>query len=127
MGGDITVTSILCQGSIFLFEIPVEPAEVAAGIGQIAPKKLIGLDPELAATGSVSSEQLAGLPLELINQLQNAVQEGEKDRLDVLIQSVQAYDKDAAAGLKTHAENYEYDDLTLLFAEAQYRKTKNNQ
>jgi hypothetical protein len=51
------------------------------------------------------------------------VQEGEKDRLDALIQSVQAYDKDAAAGLKNHAENYEYDDLTLLFAETQHRTT----
>jgi hypothetical protein len=55
------------------------------------------------------------------------VQEGEKDRLDALIQSVQAYDKDAAAGLKNHAENYEYDDLTLLFAETQHRITKHNQ
>jgi hypothetical protein len=81
----------------------------------------------MAAAGIVSSEQLAGLPLELINQMQNAVQEGEKDRLDALIQSVQGYDKEAAAGLKNHAENYEYDDLTLLFAETQHRITKHNQ
>ena len=127
MGGDITVTSSLRQGSIFRFEIPVEPGEVSAGIGQIAPHELIGLDREMAAAASVSSEQLARLPLELINQLQNAVQEGEKDRLDALIQSVQAYDKDAAAGLKNHAENYEYDDLTLLFAETQHRTTNHNQ
>jgi PAS domain S-box-containing protein len=127
MGGDITVTSSLRQGSIFRFEIPVEPGEVSAGNGQIAPHKLIGLDREMAAAASVSSEQLARVPLELINQLQNAVLEGEKDRLDELIQSVQAYDKNAAAGLKNHAENYEYDDLTLLFMEAQHRITKHNQ
>ncbi len=127
MGGDITVTSSLRQGSIFRFEIPVEPGEVSAGIGQIAPHKLIGLDREMAAAGELRAEQLAGLPLELINQLQNAVQEGEKDRLDALIQSVQAYDKDAAEGLKNHAENYEYDDLTLLFAETLHRITAHNQ
>ena len=126
MGGDITVTSSPREGSIFRFEIPVEPGEVSAGIEQITLHKLIGLDREMAAARSVSSEQLAGLPLELINQLQDAVQEGEKDRLDALIQSVQTYDKDAAAGLKNHAENYEYDDLTLLFAETQHRITKNN-
>jgi PAS domain S-box-containing protein len=127
MGGDITVNSSLGQGSIFRFEIPVEPGEVSAGIEQIAPYKLMGVDHGVAAAGTVSSKQLAVLPLELINQLQNAVREGEKDRLDELIQSVQAYDKNAATGLKNHAENYEYDDLTVLFTETQQRTTKHNQ
>jgi signal transduction histidine kinase len=36
MGGDITVTSTLGQGSIFCFEIPIEPDECAAGITQSA-------------------------------------------------------------------------------------------
>ena len=126
MGGDITVTSTLRQGSIFRFEIPVEPGDVSAGIGQIVSPKLIGLDREMAAAATVSSEQLARLPLELINQLLNAVREGEKDRLDGLIESVHPYDKDAAAGLKNHAENYEYDDLTLLFMETQHRIAKHN-
>jgi PAS domain S-box-containing protein len=126
MGGDITVTSSLGQGSIFRFEIPVEPGEVSAGIAPIATHKLTDLDHGIAAADSVSSEQLMGLPLELIYQLQNAVREGEKDRLDELIQRVQAHDKNAAAGLKNHAENYEYDDLTVLFTETQQRITKHN-
>jgi PAS domain S-box-containing protein len=127
MGGDVTVTSSLGQGSIFRFEIPVESGEVSAGIAQIAPHELMDVDHKMAAAESVSSEQLAALPLELIIELQNAVQEGEKDRLDALIQSVQMYDKSAAIGLKNYAENYEYDDLTVLFTETQQRITKLNQ
>ena len=43
---------------------------------------------KMAAAGTrVTSEQLAELPLELIVQLQDAVQQGEKDRLDQLIQA----------------------------------------
>jgi protein-histidine pros-kinase len=127
MGGDITVTSSLGQGSIFHFEIPVESGEISAGIEKIATHNLIAVDHRTTVVGSVRSEQLTGLPLRLINQLQDAVREGEKDRLDVLIQSVQAYDENAAAGLKNHAENYEYDDLTVLFTETQQRITEQNQ
>jgi hypothetical protein len=69
----------------------------------------------------VSPEQLAKLSLELINQLHDAVQKGEKDRLDQLIQGVEEFDQQAAEGLKAFAENYEYDALTHLLAETKSR------
>jgi hypothetical protein len=127
MGGDITVTSSLGQGSTFHFEIPVKSGGISAGIEQIVTHNLMAVDHGTAVVGSVRSEQLTGLPLGLINQLQDAVREGEKDRLDALIQSVQAYDQNAAAGLKNHVENYEYDELTVLFTETQQRITEQNQ
>lgn len=140
MGGDITVTSSLGQGSIFRFEIPIEPDEIR---GQDHPSEPMGVRvlvaengylseeprPVVAPLSGMSPEQLGELPLGLINQLQDAVQKGEKDRLDQLIQSVEAYDKHAAGALKHLAENYEYDDLTILFT-ATHRKlaaTKHNQ
>jgi hypothetical protein len=139
MGGDITVTSSLGQGSIFRFEIPLEPDEISR---QNHPSELIGLNTEtaparilvadegfpleerrsvVAPLPGVSPEQLGELPLGLISHLQDAVQKGEKERLDQLIHSVEAYDKQAAGALKHLAENYEYDDLTLLFTETQRR------
>jgi PAS domain S-box-containing protein len=147
MGGDITVTSSLGQGSIFRFEIPIETDEIS---GQNRPNELIGVDTEtvparilavdhgppleelrsvVAPPSGVSPEQLRELPVELINQLQDAVQKGEKGRLDQLIQSVEAYDKHAAGALKHLAENYEYDDLTILFTKTQRKSAamKHNQ
>jgi protein-histidine pros-kinase len=147
MGGDITVTSSLGQGSIFRFEIPIERDEIS---GQNHPSELIGVNTEtaparimavdegypveeprsvVAPLSGVSPEQLWELPLGLISQLQDAVQKGEKDRLDQLIHSVEAYDKHAAGALKRLAENYEYDDLTILFTETQRKSAamKHNQ
>jgi hypothetical protein len=127
MGGDITVISHLGQGSIFHFNIPVESGEVSAGMGQFAPHHFKDAYRGAERAPRVSSELLAQLPLELINQLQVAVQEGEKGRLDELIQSVQAHSENLGAGLRNHAENYEYDDLTLLFEEARQEIMKLNE
>jgi hypothetical protein len=146
MGGDITVTSSLGQGSIFLFEIPIQPDEIP---GRNHPGELAGANTEaapvrvlvadegyvleesrpVAALSGVSPEQLGELPLGLISQLQDAVQKGEKELLDQLIHKAEAYDKPAADALKSLAENYEYDDLTILFAETQRKSatTKNTQ
>ena len=59
------------------------------------------------------------LPVELINQLHDAVQKGEKDRLDQLIRGAGDLDRQAGAALKQLAENYEYDALTCLLEDSQ--------
>jgi anti-sigma regulatory factor (Ser/Thr protein kinase) len=124
MGGDVTVTNSVSGGSIFRFEIPIESDESVAGRAHLPPDYLYadeGAVPQpdavIALPLVVSPEQLAKLPSELINQLHDAVQEGEKDRLDQLIQRAEQYDKPAAGGLKKFAENYEYDALTHLLEE----------
>ena len=113
------------------------PSELLGVSTETAPASILVV--EMAAAGEprslvaplsgVSPEQLAVLPLGLISQLQDAVQKGEKGRLDQLIQSVEAYDKHAAGALKHLAENYEYDDLTILFTETQRKSAamKHNQ
>jgi PAS domain S-box-containing protein len=139
MGGDITVTSTLGEGSIFCFEIPIEPGDCVAGVTQGVPgermslssESLLAVDdqPGYALPVVVSPGQLAKLSLQLINQLHDAVQKGEKDRLDQLIQRVAEFDQQAAQGLKTFAQNYDYDALTHLLAEtkAQTTEIKHNQ
>ena len=123
MGGDVTIISSPGHGSTFLFEIPVERDDAGAGVTQSAPRDVIsiragtalpGIDPVIALPSDVTPEQLAELPLELIEQLLDAIQEGEKDRLDGLIQRGEESNQQAAGALKAFAENYEYDALTHL-------------
>ena len=122
MGGDLTVISRPDEGSVFRFEIPLAGAE--AGLSQLIglpgeimlparPRKPLAKLPSL-----VSPEQLALLPSQLIHQLHDAVQEGEKARLDRLIQEVAQYNRQAAGALQEFAENYDYDALTSLLAKA---------
>jgi PAS domain S-box-containing protein len=143
MGGDITVTKSVSGGSIFRFEIPIEPDESVAS--QSVPREGVGhrtepltrvlvVDhqpdsrdhhadkyaiPQLNTVLplAVSPEHPLKLSMQLINQLHDAVQEGDKDRLDQLIRRVEEYDKQAAGRLKQLAENYEYDALTHFLEE----------
>ena len=43
MGGDITVTSLQGEGSIFLFELPVQRGDATAAVRAHAPRRVIGL------------------------------------------------------------------------------------
>jgi PAS domain S-box-containing protein len=134
MGGDITVTSTPGEGSIFRFEMPVETDQTQVGVPLCASGSPIGLSPASMfppseetirqrnplgpAPSSLSPEHLAKLPPALILQLHDAVQEGEKERLDQLIQEVAEYNQQSSAVLREFADNYEYDALTSLLASA---------
>ena len=133
MGGDITVASTPGEGSIFLFEIPIGTDEDQVGVSLDNPGSPIalptaGMSPlseemihqrmPLGPPSYLSPQQLAELPPALILQLHAAVQEGEKERLDQLIQEVAAYNQQSAAALHEFADNYDYDALTSLLAPA---------
>jgi hypothetical protein len=68
---------------------------------------------------AVNPLTLMELPVELINGLHDAVQSGEKDRLDELIRGAGDLDTQVGAALKELADNYEYDALTSLLEHSQ--------
>jgi signal transduction histidine kinase/response regulator RpfG family c-di-GMP phosphodiesterase len=61
---------------------------------------------------------LTGLPMELLQQLRGAVQDGEKDRLDQLITEVANRNPRSGQALKELADKYDYDALTNVLREA---------
>jgi PAS domain S-box-containing protein len=118
MGGDITVTSVLGQGSTFRFDIPIKSDDFEIEPGP--PSLINATSTETAAIPpALSPLKLMQLPAELINQLYDAVQKGEKDRLDQLIRGAGDLDRQVGAALKQLAENYEYDALTSLLHDSQ--------
>jgi hypothetical protein len=75
------------------------------------------MEPVVALPAALVPELLVELPAELMDQLRHAVLEGDKSRLDQLIQRVAERDKGAAQALKELADKYEYDALTSLLEE----------
>ncbi len=69
-------------------------------------------------TGLQRQSCLSRLSAELLQQLHNAVRDGEKDRLDELIAAVAKEDPQPARALQELADKYEYDTLMNLLADA---------
>jgi CheY-like chemotaxis protein len=78
-------------------------------------EKTTGAD---SAAPALDADICRNLAPELILALQHAVGNGEKDRLNELIERVADLDKPAACSLRQLADNYEYDALTHLLEEA---------
>ena len=61
---------------------------------------------------------LDSLPSGLLDELRSAVRDGEKDRLDELIAAIAQRDSQCGRALKDLADQYDYDGLNNLLAEA---------
>jgi len=70
---------------------------------------------------SLSSEHLKSLSAELIDAVDEAVSNGDKDRLDQLIQRIGEQDMQAAHAMQELADKYEYDALTRLLEGARQK------
>jgi len=73
----------------------------------------------IAGAPALSAERLGNLPLELVEEIQDATLSGNKRRLDELILKVREMgDAGSAHALQALADKYEYDALTRLLEEA---------
>ncbi len=119
MGGDLTVTSVVGEGSTFRFDIPLECADFDTDPEPPSLSSTAGLHAEMVAiAGAVGPLNFMQLPLQLINQLQDAVQNGEKRRLDELIRDAGDLDRQVGEALQQLADSYEYDALTRLLEDS---------
>jgi len=71
--------------------------------------------PETAEPTPLTRESLAGLPPELVDQMQEATARLDLRRLNELIDQVAKYDADLAEGLRDLAGQYAYETLSDLF------------
>ncbi len=83
-----------------------------------------GMDARAPLARVMGAELLAELPAYWIDQLRDAVLNGEKDRLDQLIQRVEELHARAARSLQDAANRYEYDVLARWFEEAAETRTR---
>jgi PAS domain S-box-containing protein len=77
--------------------------------------------PAVGPLSTLTAGQLAKLPAELRDQMDDAVRNGDKDRLDQLIQRVREQGIEAAQALQELADKYEYDSLTRLLEDVRER------
>jgi CheY-like chemotaxis protein len=68
------------------------------------------------SVAALASASNGGLPVELTDQLRDAVLNGENDQLDVLIGKVMEQDAPFAIALRDLADKYEYDALIRLLS-----------
>jgi CheY-like chemotaxis protein len=74
------------------------------------PSATVGHGPKLVS--------IQGLPPQLVGDLRLAIRNGEKDRLDQLIEQVGERDVEISHALKDMADRYDYDALTQLLERA---------
>ncbi len=138
LGGEISVSSVLNQGSIFKFQIPVTVIDKSdlptfltfqqsLDISQVTSVKTrMSKGKKTAPTPPVTNIQqsepstqingasLATMPTEWINQLKQAAIEVDADSIRQLIQQIPPHNTSLAQGLNRMLENFEYDEIIQL-------------
>ena len=121
LGGEITVDSRLGQGSIFKFQIPIEVVEhlesSAVEHDQDLNLALQTEDTLSRQAKAIDLAELAAMPTEWIEQLEQAAIAVDGELILLLIDEIPVNARDMAQSLTTMLKNFEYDEIVELMQE----------
>ena len=112
LGGEITVSSTIGQGSLFKFQIPITVAEHQATLTIQQPVKNFNFSPEQER--KLATFDLTNMSTEWIKQLHQAAIAIDSELILQLIKQIPPTEPDLAAGLIRMLKNFEYDEMVEL-------------
>ncbi|MGL6338426.1 MAG: ATP-binding protein, partial [Waterburya sp.] len=112
LGGEITVSSTIGQGSLFKFQIPITVVQSQATLTVQQPVKNFNFSPETEE--ELATFDLTNMSTEWIRQLHQAAIAIDSDLISQLIKQIPATEPDLAAGLIKMLKNFEYDEMVEL-------------
>ena len=115
MGGEITVSSAVGQGTCFRLTVPMVPVEAGKGPSRISGRQAID-------SGAALADQLENLPGTTLKRLSESVQEGDLDRFTRELDKVAKIDKELSERLQALAKELNYRVLLDLFPDASEMK-----
>lgn len=112
LGGEITVSSTIGQGSLFKFQIPITVVAHQATLTVQQPVKNFNFSPEQER--KLATFDLTNMSTEWIQQLHQAAIAIDSDLILQLIKQIPPTEPDLAAGLIKMLKNFEYDEMVEL-------------
>ncbi|MGL6339853.1 MAG: sensor histidine kinase, partial [Waterburya sp.] len=112
LGGEITVSSRLGEGSLFKFQIPITVVQPQATLTIQQPVKNFNFSPEQEQ--KIATLDLTNMSTEWIKQLHQAAIAIDSELILQLIKQIPATEPDLTAGLIRMLKNFEYDEMVEL-------------
>ena len=103
-------------GKPFREEVLLEKIKALLAIEYVYDDEPSALKPEKNAAKGLSKEQVAALPEALVNRLHQAVLSADLDQMLEIIRQIEKQDSVVAGGLRSLAENFEYQKLLGITA-----------